>query len=95
MTQYIEARGEDYETRVESKILTDSAPYLSDFIARMFEHQRERDDLQKEITEQNPIWKYKFFVQRRAIKKYTAEKIVELNENELNRSNERIKIRRV
>lgn len=84
LTKYIEARGAGYEKRVESNILTDSAPYLSRFVARMFGITREREQFEREITEQNPIWKYKFFVQRRAIKKYTAEKIAELNEAELN-----------
>ncbi len=83
LTKYIEMRGANYEKRVESKILTDSAPYLSEFVAKLFNISAERDELQKEIAEQNPIWKYKFFVQRRAIKKFSAEKIVELNENEL------------
>ena len=83
LVQYINAKGKGYEPRVESKILTDSAPYLSDFIARMFLISRERGDLKREITEQDPIWKYKFFVQRRAIKKFKAETIVDLNENEL------------
>jgi hypothetical protein len=84
LTKYIAARGAGYEARVESNILTDSAPYLSRFVAKMFGITREREQLEREITEQSPIWKYKFFVQRRAIKKYTAEKIGELNENELN-----------
>jgi len=84
LTKYIAARGEGYEARVESNILTDSAPYLSRFVAKMFGITREREQLEREITEQDPIWKYKFFVQRRAIKKYTAEKAAELNENELN-----------
>ena len=83
LTKYIETRGAGYEKRVESKILTDAAPYLSEFIAQLFKINRERENLQKEIAEQNPIWKYKFFVQRRAIKKFSAEKIVELNETEL------------
>ena len=81
--KYIGNRGAGYERRVESKILTDSAPYLSDFIARMFDVNGERDDLQNEILKQNPIWAYKFFVQRRAIKKFSAEKIVDFNEAEL------------
>ena len=34
LTKYIENRGAGYEKKVESKILTDAAPYLSDFIAR-------------------------------------------------------------
>ena len=83
LTKYVENRGAGFEKRVESNILTDSAPYLSRFIGKMFGVSKERDHLQREIREQNPIWKYKFFVQRRAVKKYSAEKIVELNEREL------------
>lgn len=83
LTKYIEARGEGFEKRVESNILTDSAPYLSRFVAKMFGINKEREQLEKEIQEQNPIWKYKFFVQRRAAKKYAADKLAELNENEL------------
>lgn len=83
LIKYVGNRGRGYEKRVESKILTDAAPYLSEFIAQMFDISGERAHLQKEIAEQNPIWKYKFFVQRRAIKKFSAEKIVEFNETEL------------
>ncbi len=83
LAKYIENRGKGYERKVESKILTDSAPYLSEFVAQMFGINGERAKLQKEITEQNPIWTYKFFVQRRAIKKFTAEKLAELSEIEL------------
>jgi len=83
LVKYIEAHGHGYEKRVESNILTDSAPYLSRFIAKMFGVNKEREQLEKEITEQNPIWKYKFFVQRRAAKKYAADKVSELNETEL------------
>ncbi len=83
LKKYIALRGNGYEKKVESKILTDAAPFLSDFIARMFGINREREELQKEINQQNPIWKYKFFVQRRAIKKFTAENLVNLNETEL------------
>jgi NADPH-dependent glutamate synthase beta subunit-like oxidoreductase/NAD(P)H-flavin reductase len=83
LTKYIEARGEGFEKRVESNILTDSAPYLSRFIGKMFGITHERNQLEREITEQDPLWKYKFFVQRRAVKKYTAERVGELNEAEL------------
>lgn len=83
LVKYITAHGNGYEKRVESNILTDSAPYLSKFIAKMFGINKEREQLEKEITEQNPIWKYKFFVQRRAAKKYAADKVAELNEKEL------------
>jgi NADPH-dependent glutamate synthase beta subunit-like oxidoreductase/NAD(P)H-flavin reductase len=83
LTQYIEAKGAGYEQKVESKILTDSAPYLSNFIARLFHIERERGELLAEIKSQDPIWKYKFFVQRRAIKKFTAESVNDLDYNEL------------
>ena len=83
LTKYIAGRGQGYERKVESKILTDSAPYLSDFIARLFKINRERTELGQNILVQNPVWKLKFFVQRRAIKKYKADQLAELNEAEL------------
>ena len=83
LTKYIAARGVGYERKVESKILTDSAPYLSDFIARLFRINRERSALEQDILVQNPVWKFKFFVQRRAIKKYKADQLAELNEAQL------------
>jgi NADPH-dependent glutamate synthase beta subunit-like oxidoreductase/NAD(P)H-flavin reductase len=82
LRKYVAARGIGLERRVASKILTDSAPFLSDFIARMFGITGERTQLEKEILVQNPIWRYKFFVQRRAIKRYKAEQIADLNEQE-------------
>ncbi|MDQ3712231.1 MAG: FAD-dependent oxidoreductase [Acidobacteriota bacterium] len=91
LTKYLANRGAGYERRVESKILTDSAPYLSEFIARMFGVGPEREDLQRAISEQDPIWTYKFFVQRRAIKKFTAENLVDFNEAELNLALEEFK----
>ncbi|CAN5436965.1 FAD-dependent oxidoreductase [soil metagenome] len=83
LKKYIASQGIGYEKKVESRILTDAAPYLSEFIARMFGISRGREELQKKINEQNPIWSYKFFVQRRAIKKFTAESLVNFNETEL------------
>src|SRR6185503_9044534 len=83
LRKFLAAGGAGYEPRAASKVLTDSAPYLSDFIARMFGIAREREELEKEILVQNPIWRYKFFVQRRAIKRYKAEQIADLNEQEL------------
>ncbi len=83
LIKYIANRGEGYEPKVASKILTDAAPYLSDFIGRMFQVGRERDELSRNITTQNPVWKFKFFVQRRAVKKYKPEQAAELNEAQL------------
>ncbi|MBC7795630.1 MAG: FAD-dependent oxidoreductase, partial [Pyrinomonadaceae bacterium] len=85
LMQYIESRGANYEQKVESKILTDAAPYLSDFIARLFKVSAERDALQYAIAKQNPIWAFKFFINRRATKKYNAEQLAAFDLNEINR----------
>ena len=45
LTQYIKTRGADYEQKTESKILTDAAPYLSQFVARLFGVEKEREAL--------------------------------------------------
>jgi NADPH-dependent glutamate synthase beta subunit-like oxidoreductase/NAD(P)H-flavin reductase len=83
LMKYLAAGGEGYEPKVASKILTDAAPYLSRFVARLFGIDAERAELEKEILVQNPVWAYKYFVQRRAIKKYKADQIAGLNEAEL------------
>ena len=83
LMQYIAVRGAGYEQKVESKILTDAAPYLSGFIARLFKIENEREQLQNSVLEQDPIWAFKFFVQRRAIKKFPAEQAAAFNFNEL------------
>jgi len=49
LRKYIDAQGRGLEKRVASKILTDAAPFLSDFIARMFGITAERAELEKEI----------------------------------------------
>lgn len=83
LRHYIEARGAGYEKREESKILVDAAVYLSDFVARLFRIEQYRSKLYKRIIEQDDIWKYKFFVQRRAIKKFPADRINFSNSPEL------------
>jgi NADPH-dependent glutamate synthase beta subunit-like oxidoreductase/NAD(P)H-flavin reductase len=83
LKKYTLAQGNGFEKRAASKLLTDAAPYLSAFIARLFRIEPERNELEKEILVQNPVWRFKFFVQRRAIKRYKAEQIADLNEQEL------------
>src|SRR5688572_23481368 len=83
LRKYITARGQGLEKRAASKVLTDAAPLLSDFIARMFGITSERTELEREIIRQDPIWKYKFFVQRRAVKVFTPEKLAGLNHAEV------------
>ena len=84
LINYIAAGGKNYDKKIESKILTDAAPYLSNFVERLFHIETENQRLQKSILEQSPIWKYKFFVQRRAIKKFPEAAALELNESEIN-----------
>jgi hypothetical protein len=73
LSKYIGGLGRGLEKRAESKLLTDAAPFLSHFLARMFHIESERSELEKTILTDNPIWKYKFFVQRQAIKTYKQE----------------------
>src|SRR5690606_35784830 len=75
LKKYIAAHGLGYEKLAESKILTDSAPFLSDFIARLFGISEEREELQNAVIKQDPIWKYRFFTQRRAAKKYKPDEL--------------------
>jgi NADPH-dependent glutamate synthase beta subunit-like oxidoreductase/NAD(P)H-flavin reductase len=83
LRKYIAGGGSGMEKRVVSKILTDSAPFLSDFIARMFGVTREREELEREILRQNPIWRYKFFVQRRAAKTFPPDQVSAFDLNEV------------
>jgi NADPH-dependent glutamate synthase beta subunit-like oxidoreductase/NAD(P)H-flavin reductase len=83
LRKYIASAGAGLEKRAVSKILTDAAPLLSEFIARLFGITREREELEREILRQNPIWKYKFFVQRRAVKAFTPEQLSALDLNEV------------
>jgi NADPH-dependent glutamate synthase beta subunit-like oxidoreductase/NAD(P)H-flavin reductase len=86
LMQYIAARGANYEQKVESKILTDAAPYLSSFIARLFNIENRRQELYDSVKEQDTIWQFKFFIQRRAIKRFPAEIAVSLEVDALNAS---------
>lgn len=83
LQRYVGPAGRSIEKRAASKILTDAAPLLSDFIARMFHITAECAELEREILRQNPIWKYKFFVQRRAAKTFTPEKLAGLDHAEV------------
>ena len=86
LVRYTEAKGEGFEARAESNILTDAAPHLSDFIGKLFGITDEVEKLRGQITSQDPIWKYKFFLQRRAIKKFTADKIADLDVQKLDQA---------
>ncbi|MCW5960142.1 MAG: FAD-dependent oxidoreductase [Pyrinomonadaceae bacterium] len=86
LTRYIDAGGKNFEPKVESQILTDAAPYLSDFIARLFKITNERAEIEKEIKRQDPIWRFKFFVQRRAVRSFKKEGLSEFNETKFDQA---------
>jgi NADPH-dependent glutamate synthase beta subunit-like oxidoreductase/NAD(P)H-flavin reductase len=72
---YVSARGENLKgTKAESDLLIEAAPRLSRFIARLFGVERERDALAEEIRAQDPVFQFKRFVQRRALKSFPAER---------------------
>src|SRR5262245_31356743 len=84
LTEYIKARGTGYEQKAESDLLVHAAPFLTDFIVRMFGIEKDYAVLTGSIKVLDPIWKYKFFVQRRAIKKFNGDAVALLNIAELN-----------
>ncbi len=92
LSNYISEGGIGFEKRVVSKILTDAAPFLSDFIGRMFGITKERLELEREIVSQDPIWKFKFFVQRRAIKNF-KERLDPIEAAQLDRAIKDLRIR--
>ncbi|MBC7909151.1 MAG: FAD-dependent oxidoreductase, partial [Pyrinomonadaceae bacterium] len=70
---YVSARGAGYEQKTESEILIAAAPHLSRFVARLFEVERERNRQIEAVKEQDPIWIFKSFISRRAVKKFPGE----------------------
>ncbi len=83
LSRYTEAGGRGFEPKVKSGILTDSAPFVSEFVARLFDIEKQRDALRKDIVKDDPLWKYKFFVQRRAIRKFKPADLGALNIREI------------
>jgi NADPH-dependent glutamate synthase beta subunit-like oxidoreductase/NAD(P)H-flavin reductase len=83
LTAYVEARGAGYEQKRESEILIGAAPHLSSFVARLFDVERERARQIESVKEQDPIWTFKFFIARRALKKFTADEAAALDAEQL------------
>jgi NADPH-dependent glutamate synthase beta subunit-like oxidoreductase/NAD(P)H-flavin reductase len=86
LKNHIESKGKRYDQKTQSRILTEAAAYLSEFIAKLFRIEKEYNELKQKVLEQDSIWRYKFFVQRRAIKKFTAESVEQLNIAELDQA---------
>jgi NADPH-dependent glutamate synthase beta subunit-like oxidoreductase/NAD(P)H-flavin reductase len=80
---YCEKRGTNLSPLEESALLIHMAPYLSAFVARLFRIEAARDRLIAGGVEQQAIFEFKFFVQRRASKKYKPEQATQLDFAEL------------
>ena len=74
------------DPKAHSQLLTDLAPHLEDFIADLFGIEPEARALQAEHQALAPLYEVKrLFVQRRAVKGQTAEKVTELDGEALGR----------
>ncbi|HVF55311.1 MAG TPA: FAD-dependent oxidoreductase, partial [Pyrinomonadaceae bacterium] len=74
LIEYVETRGQHVAgTKAESELLIAAAPHLSRFVAQLFRVERERETLMRDIRAQDPIFQFKHFVQRRALKSFPAE----------------------
>ncbi len=70
---YLAARGANLAgTKQESELLIAAAPHLARFIAQLFHIEPERAAHIAEIKAQDPIFGFKFFIARRALKKFPA-----------------------
>ena len=87
---YIAAEGARYTQKDEAEILVNAAPYLSAFTARLFGVVQERQQLVDNIKVQDPLWTFKTFLTRRAIKTFPVEAASELNAEMLDASFDRL-----
>lgn len=72
LMDYVERGGEGYADKQESELLVLAAPYLSQFLARLFGVETERDRQIAAVQAQDPIWILRTFITRRATKKFPA-----------------------
>jgi NADPH-dependent glutamate synthase beta subunit-like oxidoreductase/NAD(P)H-flavin reductase len=92
LMEYRATRGKHIRgTKAESELLIAAAPHLSRFVARLFRVEAERDALGQEIRAQDPVFEFKQFVQRRAVKSFPAEKAAEVDVEAANAALERLR----
>ncbi|MBS0185661.1 MAG: pyridine nucleotide-disulfide oxidoreductase [Proteobacteria bacterium] len=66
--------GKEISPQEESKLLLELAPFVESFLAKIFSIEKEVFDLQKSLSNLAPLFQCRrLFVQRRALKKYSAE----------------------
>src|SRR5256714_5773307 len=80
LMEYTAARGANLAgTKAESELLIAAAPHLARFVARLFDIERERDAHAAQTKAQDPVFEFKTFVTRRALKKFPAEQALTIN----------------
>ena len=83
LMKYVRTRGEAFRGKDESDLLTAAAPHLSRFIARLFRLEEERNEQIEAVKRQDPIFAFKYFVARRAMKNFPPEKVAAFDPEEL------------
>ncbi|HEX8181043.1 MAG TPA: FAD-dependent oxidoreductase [Pyrinomonadaceae bacterium] len=77
---YLATRGTDLAgTKQESELLIKAAPHLSRFIARLFGVEAEQAAHAAAIKAQDPVFQFKTFIVRRALKKFPTEQALTLD----------------
>jgi NADPH-dependent glutamate synthase beta subunit-like oxidoreductase/NAD(P)H-flavin reductase len=76
---YIGARGVGLESKDESALLIAAAPHLSKFVARLFGIEEERERHAAAVRAQDPVFVFKHFIARRALKSFTAARAAQLD----------------
>lgn len=72
--KYRETKGEGYSPLELSTILIESAPFLSDFLGKLFNIEARLSDFVKDVEYQKDIYEFKKeFVQRKVFRKYKKE----------------------
>jgi NADPH-dependent glutamate synthase beta subunit-like oxidoreductase/NAD(P)H-flavin reductase len=84
LMDYLSKRGAGYESKVESELLIAAAPHLSRFVARLFHIELEQERQIESVLDQEPVWIFKTFIARRALKKFPPEAAAKLDAEVLN-----------
>ncbi|MCA1849476.1 MAG: pyridine nucleotide-disulfide oxidoreductase, partial [Acidobacteria bacterium] len=92
LMSYVETRGASLAgTKAESELLIAAAPHLSRFLARLFGIERERGALLEKVRAQDPVFQFKHFVARRALKSFPAEKAASIDSEAADSALERLR----
>jgi NADPH-dependent glutamate synthase beta subunit-like oxidoreductase/NAD(P)H-flavin reductase len=78
-SSYRESQGQGWLPLAQSKLIIHMAPYLGEFLGRLFHVTAARERSIKDYQETLSIAELKLFVQRRAARKYKPDQVTQLN----------------